>query len=214
MHTPALPHHIALARVLACLLAALLWAFGCVDDTASQTDDIDTATNNATNNSTDNAAQPDPPTAWRYVLVEDQTDPVAGEFPGIDIDAIELITADGTSRFATTVEDFNSGGGSARDPSQALGEPDSNCDANSGRFVSLGGRERNGFIIVSFSSNGQDIAFGSGSAITLYELGHKMCGGGDGDPYAVSVSTSTDRSSFVQIGTAVDSATFPVTIDP
>lgn len=151
---------------------------------------------------------------WRFVLVEDRLRQNSGEFPGVDIDAIELVTEDGRSHFVTTIEDFNLGGGSATDITQLFGPPDSFCDASSGAFVSLGGRDADGYVVVGFSTAAEEVTFGAGSTISVYELGFNMCSQFDNDPYDVSVSVSWDRDTFVEIGSGEGLVAIPVTVDP
>lgn len=144
-------------------------------------------------------------TAYRFVLIEDMTANVSGEYPGVDLDAIG-VTPLGASEalYATTVEDFNLGAGSALDTAQVLGAPDAACDANSGKFVALGGQAADGFIIVGFSSDAQDVTFSKGAQITAHEVGVTECPGStfDDDPYNLSISVSSDRDTFTQIGEA------------
>lgn len=210
------PNRAALAHrlITLCLIAAPLSVSACGDDTTPNTTATNTNNTSTDGTATNNATQPDPPTAWRYVLIQDQGYDGVGEFSGADIDAIELIAEDGVSHFATTIEDFGLGRSSADDPSQALGEPNANCDANSGKFVSLGVYPVNGYIIVGFSSDGQDVAFGAGATIIVHELGGSSCGNNTYDPYAVSISASVNRDTFVQIGTYDDTHNFPVTTNP
>lgn len=170
-----------------------------------------TDSNNATQPS-NNASTGD--RYWRFVLIEDLSDSGSGEYPGIDVDAIEVVTELGLSYAATTIEDFNLGGGIARDVSQVLGEPDSDCDPSSGAFLSLGGRAAGGYVMVGFSTPTRDATFRAGSTITVHELGATMCGQFDDDPFSIAVSVSTDRASFTQLGTATGTTTIPVPANP
>ncbi|MEO1271653.1 MAG: hypothetical protein AAFX99_26470 [Myxococcota bacterium] len=133
------------------------------------------------------------PVQYRFVLIEDQSPTEReGDSPGSDIDAVS-VTSDGVEFFAVRVEDFSLGGGTNLDVDQALGAPDSDCEAVN--FVSLGGE---GYLVVSFG-----VAFESGDAITVYELGPTLCPERaqwiDND-YRVSVSVSTDLSDFIEVG--------------
>lgn len=201
-----------LATIGAALTVCTLFT-GCRDATSHQASTRTTSDTTPNADPTPNANPTTPPPAdrWRYVLIEDQDRPVAGEFPGLVIDAIELITEDGTSHFATTVVDYNLGGGNALDPSQALGAPDFNCDANSGRFVALGGAEANGYIVVGFDTDDAPIDFGAGSTVIVHNL-DRLCGNWWLESYTVSVSTH--GFGFLQMGTASGAATIPVTADP
>lgn len=147
------------------------------------------------------------PTEYRFVLIEDRTANVSGEYPGADLDAVSVTRfSDGALVYAASVEDFNLGGGAALDTAQILGAPDAACDASSGKFVALGGQDADGFIIVGFSNADQNATFGAGAQITVHEVGATECPGSnfDDDPYTVSISVSTDRASFTQIGEAVN----------
>ncbi len=146
--------------------------------------------------------------AYRFVMVEDEsTNDLNGASPGADIDAIGLdVDDDGTiDHWATSVEDFNIGGADNEyaDFVQVLGEPDAGCMAQN--FTSLGGAGINGdnFIIVGFS-NGADVTFGSQTVIHIWELGPTKCPGQTDwkdDETTVSISISSDRASFIRIGT-------------
>ncbi|MEO1267404.1 MAG: hypothetical protein AAFX99_04850 [Myxococcota bacterium] len=141
---------------------------------------------------------------YAFVLVEDLTDPVAGDSPGADLDAIS-VTIDGVERFATSVEDFNLGSNNNNylNVNEVLGQPDSGCTKQN--FVSLGGAQQSGFIIVGFANSETDAFFTSGDTVTVYELGPTTCPSQpnwDDDPYSVGVSISTDRGSFTEIGYA------------
>lgn len=130
---------------------------------------------------------------YTYVLVEDLSTDMTGESPGADIDAIS-VTRGGAEMFATGVVDFGLGGGDHLDPTQATGVPDSDCTAT--HFVSLGGT--GGYLIVEFSG-----LFGSGDAVTVYELGPTTCPDQTmwvDEEYHVSVSISDGLSSFTEIG--------------
>lgn len=141
---------------------------------------------------------------WRFVLIEDLTQQVSGEAPGADIDAISITTLDGVEHFATSVEDFNIAGANNAfaNPSEALGAPDSNCERDN--FVALGGLDQDGYITVGFSTTNDDLTFGSGARVTVYELGPTSCAdqpSWDDDPFSVSVSVSSDRDTFTEVGT-------------
>lgn len=146
-------------------------------------------------------------TAYRFVLIEDMTQGATGEYPGADLDAIGLTPlGESAPVYATTVEDFNLGGGSAQDTSQVLGAPDAACDASSGKFTALGGQAADGYVIVGFSSSTADVTFSKGAQITVHEVGVTECPGStfDDDPYNVSISVSSDRGTFTQIGEAAN----------
>lgn len=145
-------------------------------------------------------------------MLEDTSSGVRGEFPGVDIDAVEIMTANDTpSTFATTVEDFNLGGGSALDTAQILGSPDANNSLASYKFVTLGGQDAGGYIIVGFEGDGQGAAFGAGSTVGVHEIDEL---GGVGHEDACEVSVSQNKDAFVQIGTANGVTWLPVMIDP
>lgn len=139
---------------------------------------------------------------YAFVLIEDLTDPVAGDSPGADLDAVS-VTIDGVEHFATTVEDFNLGytNNDYLNVNEVLGAPDSGCTKQN--FVSLGGAQASGYIIVGFANEETDAFFTSGDSVTVYELGPTTCpsqANWDDDPYSVGVSISTDRGSFTEIG--------------
>lgn len=156
--------------------------------------------NSDPNNSTNNSTAP----AYRFVLLEDNTDPVAGEFPGNDVDAISVIKAGGAEVFATRVVDANigdpNGNNSATDPTQMVGAPDAACQAQSGKFTALGGSAAGGYAIVEFGTTGVDVTIENGDSIKIYELGRTLCGMFDDDAGTVGVSTSSDLGSFIEIG--------------
>jgi len=193
----------------------------CTDESGAQCDDgtaegctcveveggTTTPTSNTSNPGTSNSntSNTTPATgAYRYVILEDETDPVAGDFPGADVDAISITDASSAEFFATTVEDFNIGAlalNQATDTNQLLGPNDANCEANSGKFTALGGGADDSYVIVGFSTPDTDVTFDSGTVITIYELGNTLCGQFDDDPYTVSVSASDDRGNAVLVGT-------------
>jgi hypothetical protein len=106
----------------------------------------------------------------------------------------------GSANFATVVEQFSidSAGNSASDPTQLLGPPNANCEANSGAFTALGGAGN--YVIVTFGTQSEDVTIEIGNSIKVYELGSTLCGRFDDDPYRVSVSVSDDLGSFIFIG--------------
>jgi hypothetical protein len=147
--------------------------------------------------------------------LEDNTDPVAGEFPGNDVDAISVIKAGGGEVFATRVVDANigdpNGNNSATDPTQMVGAPDANCQAQSGKFTALGGSAAGGYAIVEFGTTGVDVTIENGDSIKIYELGRTLCGMFDDDAGTVGVSTSSDLGTFIEIGsTGTGQYTIPV----
>jgi uncharacterized protein YegL len=155
--------------------------------------------NNGANNGANNGGNHQAP-SYRYVLIEDLTSPTSGEYPGADIDAIGLVKG-GSANFATVVEQFSidSAGNSASDPTQLLGPPNANCEANSGAFTALGGLGN--YVIVTFGTTGNDVTIANGDAIEVHELGQTLCGKFDDDPYRVGVSVSDTAGSFIEIGT-------------
>ena len=158
---------------------------------------------------------PSPGPTYRFVLLEDNTDPVAGEFPGNDVDAISVLKASGGEVFATRVVDFNigdpNGNNSATDPNQMVGAPDANCVANSGKFTALGGSAAGGYAIVEFGTTGVDITIENCDFIKIYELGATLCGMFDDDAGTIGVSTSSDLGTFIEIGsTGAGNYTIPV----
>jgi hypothetical protein len=193
----------------------------CTDSAANNEENNSTANNSTANNSTannstaNNSNNTDPGVAYRFVLLEDNTDPVAGEFPGNDVDAISVIKAGGGEVFATRVVDANiadpNGNNSATDPNQMIGAPDANCQAQSGKFTALGGQAAGGYAIVEFGTTGVDVTIENGDSIKIYELGATLCGMFDDDAGTVGVSASSDLGSFITIGsTGTGQYTIPV----
>ncbi len=142
------------------------------------------------------------PASKRFVLIEDMTPRVAGNAPGADLDAISVVKRNGGEFFATALEDFEIGMGENlySNPEEVLGAPDSDCEKKS--FVSLGGAEAGGYVMVSFATSSQDVTVEAGDSIKIYELGSTLCPSTnyDDDPYNVSVSVSTDLGTFVEVG--------------
>ncbi len=146
----------------------------------------------------------EPGDSYRYLLLEDLTDPVTGEQPGADIDYVRLTKNNGDVHYVTEVLDFNVGAldtNTAADVTQLVGQPDSLCDINSGAFVSLGGLAEDGFVIVSFGDELNVIAIENGDSIVVGELGPTLCGDLEDDAVRVSVSVSNARDSFITIDT-------------
>ena len=174
------------------------------------------STNNSVNNSENNStANNTSAPQYRFVLLEDNTNPVAGEFPGNDVDAISITKAGGGEVYATRVVDFNigdpNGNNSATDPNQMVGAPDANCVANSGKFTALGGSAAGGYAIVEFGTTGADVTIENGDSVTIYELGATLCGMFDDDEGTVGVSASSDLGTFTTIGsTGTGRYTIPV----
>lgn len=143
------------------------------------------------------------PGVARFVLIEDMTPLTAGDAPGVDLDAVSILKAGGGGeKFATAIEDAQIGGSmnEFKDVSQALGEPDSACKKQN--FVSLGGKENGGFVVLSFASENEDVVLENGDSVRVYELGQTFCNNStyDDDPYSVSISVSTNLGTFVEIG--------------
>ncbi len=86
-----------------------------------------------------------------FVRVEDLGEDGGGMYAGTDLDAIELLKADGTVVYADLVHDLETDSPAAADPGMALGEPDIglDCVPASERFFSMG----NGFVVVSFGTH-------------------------------------------------------------
>ena len=177
------------------------------DDTECSCSLVDA--NNPNNNPNNNPPPPNnnpnnntPVPSYRFVLIEDLTDPVAGETPGADVDAIELIKVGGGGGFATFLEDFNIAGGNNThaDPTQMLGAPDADCVAASPAFTAMGGAAANGYVIVSFGSETTDVSIENGDSIKVYELGATLCNKFDNDPYQVSVGVGNTLGSFTESG--------------
>lgn len=143
---------------------------------------------------------------YRFVLIEDLTDPIGGDAPGADIDAVGLIKEDGTEFFATAVEESQIGEGrnAYRDVNALLGAPDSECEKKN--FVSLGGLNAGGYAMVSFATEKEDVIIANGDSIHVYEIGASMCPGTpfDNDPYKVSVSVSDELGTFIEVGSGGD----------
>lgn len=139
------------------------------------------------------------PGAHRFVMIEDLTNPVAGDSPGADLDAVSIIKG-GDEFFAQSVEDasVDTPGNLFDDPSDILGAPDAGCQVQN--FVSLGGSANGGYIIVSMGDGQRDVSIDNGDSVKVYEIGAFLCNRFDDDPYQVSVSVSTDLGSFVEIG--------------
>ena len=151
--------------------------------------------------------------AARFVLIEDLTDPIGGDAPGADIDAVSVLKP-GAEYFATAVEDSHLGGqrNAYMDVSELLGSPDSRCEKQN--FVSLGGARAGGYVILSFGTEDRDVSIENGDSIRVHEIGRTLCPSTsyDDDPYSVSVSVSTDLGSFQEIGTGGEGKnTIPVT---
>ncbi len=148
--------------------------------------------------------------AFGYVLIEDQTPNASGNSPGADVDAVSILKG-GDEFFASNVEDFNIDhpDNLFNDPTQILGPPDAQCQVQN--FLSLGGSQIGGYVIVSFERGGQSVGVENGDSIKVYEIGALLCGRFDDDPYSVSVSASTDQGSFIELGQGgAGSNTIPV----
>jgi hypothetical protein len=147
---------------------------------------------------------------YRFLLIEDLTDPVSGNTPGADIDAIELDKGALGVRYATAVEDVNIGSRGTNefdDPQALVGPPDSDCQVRN--FVALGGYQDLGYVVVSFGTAQEDVTIEPGDSIRVHELGSTLCGQYDDDPYRLAVSVSTNLGDFIEI---TDSATGAVSI--
>jgi hypothetical protein len=139
------------------------------------------------------------PGQHRFIMVEDLTNPVAGDSPGADIDAISVIKG-ADEFFAQRVEDASVSTSTNRfdDPNEVLGPPDADCQVQN--FVSLGGSANGGYVIVSMGQGQQEVAVENGDTIKVYEIGSFLCDRFDDDPYQVSVSVTTDQGDFVELG--------------
>ena len=142
-----------------------------------------------------------PALSYRYVLIEDLTDPIGGDAPGADIDAIAVVKND-AAFYATAIEDSNLGGASNAflDPGQLLGAPDAGCEKRN--FTSLGGARAGGYVIVSFATPERDVTIDNGDTIEVFELGRTLCPNTryDDDPYRVSVSVADEIGTFQEVG--------------
>jgi hypothetical protein len=142
---------------------------------------------------------PRPPgSVHRFVLIEDLSDDIGDPFPGADIDTIILTKSWGGRYFVTAVEDGNipAEGNSAADPTQAIGEPDTRCEDDSGGHVSMGGQAADGWLIVSFGTATEDVTIENGDSLRIFELGQTICGKFRDDPLQLSVGTQNTRGSF------------------
>ena len=148
------------------------------------------------NNANNNPPDPEP---YRYVLITDKTVGAAGDYPGIDLDAVGIVKVGGGESFASVVMDSMIGtdGNQASDPTQVVGAPDADCVANSGKFTALGGEGN--YVVLGFEDG---VTIASGDTIKVYELGATLCNMFDDDPATVSVSISTDVGSFIEVGEA------------
>jgi hypothetical protein len=170
-------------------------------------------TNNGANNGTNNGV---PANNYRFVLVEDLTASVAGAYPGVDLDAVQLTKASGGINYATAVDDFNladnnNGRNEATNVNAATGAPDDGCSADDTKFVALGGV--GGYIVVSFGTDAADVTVENGDSIVVHEIGRGSCPASsfDDDPYALSVSVSSDAG-FIELATGAEGvAPIPVT---
>lgn len=205
MHNPTPSTLALLTSICTALLTVMI---GCGDDTQYRTRNVPNAPSNNTEaapDDTSNSTNTDPEASWcpvggdkiwHQVQIEDMSEIIDDDaYPGVAIDAIELVTEDGQRHFATAVEDFNLGGGVALDTLQTLGPPDADCEERSG-FVSMGGREAGGYIIVSFGDLDQDslVAFSKGATITVHTA-NTTCGADSANPnarYTAGVRISSD----------------------
>jgi hypothetical protein len=143
--------------------------------------------------------------AYRFVLIEDLTRQVSGEYPGADIDAIGLIRAD-EETFATAVESANisAEGNSASIAQGLLGAPDFDCadgaDIDPMAFTSLGGKEAGGYAIVSFGTLEEDWTIRNGDTLKVYEVGKACNTRYDDDDFQLSISTGNDLNTFTEQG--------------
>ncbi len=143
---------------------------------------------------------PEPVSEYRYVMIEDLTNPVSGSSPGADVDAIGLIKRGG-ERFATSVEDYQIGrtdGNNFQNINDLLGPPDADCQVRN--FAALGGQALGGYVIVSFATQEEDVTIEEGDTLNIYEVGSTLCGQYQDDPYRVSVSVITTQGSFIEVG--------------
>jgi len=196
---------------LSLIVCAALNFAGCPQEDEETAENDMTMTSNGTTDmttggTTSESNDPGPtPGAYRYVILEDDTETVSGDFPGADVDAISVTKGDdAVEYFATTVEDFNIGAldsNTAIDTEQLLGPSDADCTADSGKFTALGGSADDSYVIVGFSTEDEEVTFDSGDTIKIYELGSTLCNMFDDDPYTVSVSASDDRGNAVSVGT-------------
>lgn len=141
-------------------------------------------------------------TPWRYVMVEDLDPNATGRTPGADIDAIGLQKPNRAEVYAGRVEDSQvpQAGNDFPDVAEVLGRPDANCQVRG--FVALGGLAAGGYVVVSFEEGGQPVLLDNGDVITVYEVGRLLCPNSTylDEPYAVSVSVSTNMGTFVEVG--------------
>jgi len=139
---------------------------------------------------------------YRYVMVEDLDPAASGRTPGADIDAIGLERSGRAPVYASEVlaSSVPQTGNDFPDVNELLGPPDANCQVRG--FVALGGLPASGFVVVGFEEGGQPAFIDNGDVITVYEVGRLLCPNSNylDEPYAVSVSASTDLGVFVEIG--------------
>jgi hypothetical protein len=151
---------------------------------------------------------------YRFLLIEDLTQGVTGPYPGVDLDAVTLTKAEGGDFYVTGVDDAELADGAtneANNLSAIMGAPDDNCEANSERFVSLGGE--GGYIVVSFGTDIEDVHFEEGDTLTIHEIGGTACDGQyDDDPYRASIQVSVmdAQGMFVELGEGDGEATLSV----
>lgn len=142
------------------------------------------------------------PDGHRFLMLVDGTTDVASEYPGADIDAIELIKSDGARIFATTVEDANipAANNAFADPSQVVGPTDAACNPDSAAFASLGGADAGAYVTVSFGPTTDRSSIQNGDTIRLYELSNDNCGDFGDDVSTVTVALVDGMNFFAELG--------------
>lgn len=136
---------------------------------------------------------------FRFVMLRDLEQAVTGDYPGADIESVQLIKANGATVSAQTVEDSENPSATtnrARFPDAILGPPEPGCDPSSVSFYSMGGA--GGWVIVGF---GTDI-IEAGDTIEVSELGERECGlGATDDDFAVSASLrNNEHGAWTSLG--------------
>jgi hypothetical protein len=122
------------------------------------------------------------PLIFRYVRLQQLSNPEGGAHPGADIDALVVIKPDGSMSYAQSVISV----ADAINASDALGAPDEPPDCLVADYASLG--ERGGYIVFAFGAPIDAAGIEVGDTIIVYEVTAADCPASGDDIIEVTIS--------------------------
>ncbi len=161
---------------------------------------------NPDNPGDDNETDPNDDTeaaSWPLIVIENASNNLDGQDPGADIDAVELIKANGQRFTLREVVEFELHSEADNALSNVLGPPDATerCEVDRDQFAGLG---EDGYFVASF---GPGVMIEPGDVITVHEFGTQCGDDYFNDAWTLYVTGEDPSSEWVQMcyGTGLES---------